>query len=93
MIFRRLYLRLTGDYPCKQLVETVTEYLEGTMPETERARFERHLEICPSCVDYVAQLRRVIDLSGRVTVDDVDALPKQAREELIEAFRAFHAAR
>jgi anti-sigma factor RsiW len=93
MIFRRLYLRLTGDYPCARLVETVTEYLEGTMPEAERARFERHLEICSSCVDYVAQLRRTIELTGRVTVDDVDALPDHARDELMDAFRAFHAQR
>ena len=29
MIFRKLYLRLIGDYPCALLVETVTEYLEA----------------------------------------------------------------
>jgi len=93
MIFRRLYLRLSGDYPCARLVETVTEYLEGTMPAPERIRFERHLQQCPSCVEYVAQLRRTIELSGRVTVDDVDALPDPARAELMDAFRAFHAGR
>jgi anti-sigma factor RsiW len=91
MIFRRWYLRITGDYPCALLVETVTEYLEGTMPEAERSRFEKHLRGCPSCDDYVAQLRRTIELSGRVTLDDVDALPEQARSDLMEAFRAFRA--
>jgi anti-sigma factor RsiW len=93
MIFRRLYLRLTGDYACARLVETVTEYLEGAMPAPERARFERHLNRCPSCQIYVAQLRRTIEQSGRVTIDDVDALPKHARDELMGAFRAFHAER
>ena len=93
MIFRKLYLRLIGDYPCAQLVETITEYLEGTMPAAERARFERHLKGCPSCQVYVEQLRRTIEQSGRVTVDDVEALPEQAREELMEAFRAFHGER
>lgn len=93
MILRKLYLRLTGDAPCALLVETVTEYLEGTMPARERARFERHLAACASCVDYVAQLRRAIALSGRITVDDVDTLPEKARQELLDAFREFHAAR
>jgi anti-sigma factor RsiW len=93
MIFRRLYLRLTGDYACQRLVETITEYLEGTMPAAERARFERHLQGCPSCQLYVEQLRCTIEQSGHVTVGDVEALPEQARDDLMEAFRAFHAGR
>lgn len=93
MIFRKLYLRLTGDYPCAQLVETITEYLEGTMPAAERARFERHLTRCPSCQEYLKQLRRTIETSGRVTAGDVEALPEQARDALLEAFRAYHSER
>lgn len=93
MIFRMLYLRLIGDYPCALLVETVTEYLDGTMPAAQQARFERHLKCCPSCQVYVEQLRRTIEQSGRVTVDDVEALPEQVRDELTQAFRAFHAER
>jgi len=93
MIFRKLFLRLTRDYPCAQLVESVTEYLEGTMPATERARFEHHLKGCPGCQIYVEQFRRTIEQSGRITVDDVESLPEQARDELLETFRVFHAER
>jgi len=86
-MFRRLHLRLTRDYPCAQLVEAATEYLEGTMGPRERSRFDRHLSICPTCVDYMAQFRRTIDLCGRLTIGDVEALPRPVREELLRAVR------
>ena len=74
----------------EKLYEALTEYLEGTMPAGERVRFDRHLSICPGCKDYFAQFRRTIELCGRITVDDVEALPAPARAELLDAFRAFH---
>jgi anti-sigma factor RsiW len=91
MIFRKAYLRLIGDYRCAQFVEVVTDYLEGTMPASERTRFERHLRRCPGCETYLDQMRRTIAACGQVTVDDVDALPSAVRTELLDAFRAYHA--
>lgn len=93
MMLRKLRLRLTGDLPCARLVELVTEYLEGTMSTRTRARFERHLGTCTACQEYLAQLRRTIELTGRLSVDDVEALPPDGREMLLEAFREFHANR
>jgi anti-sigma factor RsiW len=63
------------------------------MPAAERTRFERHLKRCASCRIYLAQFRQTIAEGGRVTVEDVEALPEQARDELMQAFRAFHAER
>ena len=31
---------------CQELVELVTEYLEGTLAVEMRARFEEHLAVC-----------------------------------------------
>ena len=93
MIFRKLRLRLTGDYPCARLVETVTDYAEGAMSARERTRFERHLTACTSCQVYLAQLRRTIEMTGKLTVDDVNMLPASARNALLETFRRFHADR
>jgi len=91
MMFRKAYLRLIGDYPCARFVEAVTEYLEGAMPAPERTRFERHLRRCAGCREYLDQLRQTIATAGRITIDDVNALPAQARDELMQAFQAFHA--
>ena len=52
------------DLDCRALVETVTDYLEGTMPARERARFEGHLLTCLGfgCANYVEQMRLTIRL-------------------------------
>ena len=43
-----------------ELVELVTSYIEGTLPDSDRGRLERHLTECSWCEDYVAQHREVI---------------------------------
>lgn len=92
-MLRTLRLRFTRDYPCARLVETVTDYFEGAMSARERARLERHLSGCAACRDYLGQLRHTIELTGRLTVDDVDALPAPARETLLDTFRKYHSGR
>jgi anti-sigma factor RsiW len=51
---------------CQELVELVTEYLEGTLPGPDRQRFEEHLAECPHCVAYLEQMRITIGLVGRL---------------------------
>jgi anti-sigma factor RsiW len=52
------------DLACNELVELVTDYVEGALPPRERARFDAHLTGCPDCVEYVAQMRRTIVAVG-----------------------------
>ena len=53
------------DLACRELVELVTDYLEGALPATERERFEAHLAECEGCDAYVEQVRATIRLAGR----------------------------
>ena len=45
---------------CRELVELVTDYLEGALPERERDSFEHHIEGCKGCHEYVRQMRETI---------------------------------
>ena len=54
----------TTELTCQELVELVTGYLEGVLTPEDRARFERHLSLCPGCVTYVDQFRETISLTG-----------------------------
>lgn len=69
---------------CKELVELITEYLEGTLSPTERTRFEAHLLGCSGCHAYVEQMRQTIHALGCLTEEHV-APP--ARDELLQLFR------
>ena len=69
---------------CKELVELVTDYLDGAMAEADRARFDAHLAICPPCVEYVAQIGRTVRTVSATWRDIEDS--RQAAE-LLEVFR------
>jgi len=41
---------------CKELVELVTDYLDGALPPELKDRFQTHLTDCDGCVEYVRQI-------------------------------------
>jgi len=73
---------------CRELVELVTDYLEGALSPAEHRRFETHLLTCRVCPRYVDQLRMTVQVLGRLTEADV---PEPARSDLLDAFRAWRA--
>jgi anti-sigma factor RsiW len=74
----------TENLTCQQLVEVITDYVEGTMPAAERERFEAHLAICPGCVTYLIQMRQTIAAVGRLRADMIDS---SAQADLLVLFR------
>ena len=73
---------------CQELVELVTDYLEGALPEEGRLRFEDHIGRCSGCKLYLEQMRQTISLLGHLPAD---ALAPEAEVELLEAFRGWRA--
>jgi anti-sigma factor RsiW len=71
---------------CRQVVELVTDYLEGAMAPADAARLEHHLARCEGCASYVEQIRMTIEAVGRIGQED---LPADTRAGLVAAFRAF----
>ena len=78
MLFRRRPLT------CQQVVELVTEYLDGVMEPRRRARFEAHLAGCDGCTNYLEQFRMTVAVIGRLDVGDV---PEPVMSDLLSAFR------
>ena len=73
---------------CQELVELVTDYLEGRLDAEDRARFEEHVGECGPCVVYIEQMRQTIAALGRLPAETVSP---QAEEELMAAFRNWRA--
>ena len=74
------------DLACKELVELVTDYLEGELPEHDRVRLEDHLAKCDGCRSYLEQMRATIELTGMLTEDQI---PAEGKQELLGVFRAW----
>ena len=74
---------------CRELVELVTDYLEGALSRRDRKRFEAHIGACDHCATYVEQMRLTIATLGRLSEESI---PQPARDELLAAFRDWKAA-
>jgi len=79
---------ITTALACQELVEIVTDYLEGALPEHDRTRFDAHILTCPGCREYVQQMRTTLQLTGRLTVESISP---GARDQLVQAFRRMKA--
>jgi anti-sigma factor RsiW len=79
----RLFRR---EMACIEVVEVVTDYLEGTMPARKRRLLEQHLTACDGCDAYLEQMRRTIETAGRLREEDI---PPELEERLLAAFESW----
>jgi anti-sigma factor RsiW len=77
-----------GALSCQEMVELVTDYLEGALPPADHSRFEAHIAGCEGCTMYLRQMREMLELLGELTTD---SLSPQAEGELLAAFRDWKA--
>ena len=69
---------------CRELVELVTDYLEGATPPAVTGRVEAHLLRCPDCPAYVEQMRRTVRALGALPRDSISPATKRG---LVRLFR------
>ena len=73
-------------FSCQELVELVTDYLEGALTPADLRRFEEHIALCDVCTEYLRQLRETIRIVGAITPED---LSPGAEAELLSVFRSW----
>ncbi|GAC1610616.1 MAG: hypothetical protein NVS3B26_18350 [Mycobacteriales bacterium] len=74
---------------CQQLVEMVTDYLEGDLSPTGRAAVEEHLAHCEHCAGYIEQVRRLLELTAGGPGDHGE-LPAELVDALTTRYRVLH---
>jgi len=73
---------------CRECVEFLMAYVDGELPPEQCASFERHMEMCPPCKDYLETYKRTVAMEkalGRQTPVDP---PPNVPEQLIQAILA-----
>ena len=82
----RFWRRRRAEDPlvCREFVELVTGYLEGTLSERDRARMDAHLAECDGCAGYLEDMRRLVG-----TLHETPEPPPEGatRDALLRAFR------
>jgi anti-sigma factor RsiW len=69
---------------CQEVVEVVTDYLEGNLAPEDVAVFEAHVVLCDGCQWYLDQMRITIAAVGRIEDEEV---PAELRDTVLAAFR------
>jgi anti-sigma factor RsiW len=69
---------------CQDVVELVTDYLEGALDPDTRSRVREHLAGCEGCEIYVEQMRRTAAALGAAGPPPLEA---SMRDRLLAAFQ------
>jgi anti-sigma factor RsiW len=71
---------------CRQVVEFLADYLDGTLDRPARAQFEAHVADCVACTDYMRSYRDTIRLARAAARDDeaaVAAMPSELVDAIV----------
>ena len=64
---------------CKEIIDLLSEYLEGDLAGGEAGDFEAHMADCPPCVDFLENLKHTRALVRGLRCDEV---PPEVQRQL-----------
>ena len=70
-------MTITQGLVCKEVVELITDYLEGVLLSEKRAQLEEHVADCPGCRNYLQQVRLTIGMLHTVAQESVFPVTKR----------------
>ena len=73
---------------CREAIDVLADYLDGTMPRDLAAELERHLADCAPCRAYLATYRKTRALGASVArVEMPEEMQERLRRFLIDGLR------
>jgi anti-sigma factor RsiW len=69
---------------CREVIDLLSDYIEGALPRDDRRRVEEHLALCEGCSTYLEQIRETIRVTGMLTEE---LIPENEKTALLKAFR------
>ena len=79
---------MTDELTCAELVEQLTDLLDGAQDADARRRTLDHLHDCEGCQEYLDQYRTVVTGLGALRVPDAGSLPESVRSTVVAGLRA-----
>jgi len=68
---------------CRELIDFIVDYLDGTLTSDERADFDAHLAVCPHCVDYLDEYRATVEAGRASYLDREGPVPDEVPADLV----------
>jgi anti-sigma factor RsiW len=73
---------------CREFTGFIMDYHAGELAAATVAAFERHLSLCPNCVQYLRQYEATVALTRAAFSDPDASVPTDVPEELVQAILA-----
>jgi hypothetical protein len=72
------------DKTCKQMSELIFRYATDRLSPSLNREFERHLKICPDCVNFLNTYKKTVSVAGAL---DSTAIPRRVRNSVLTFLR------
>ncbi|CAN5581762.1 hypothetical protein BH09PLA1_BH09PLA1_04980 [soil metagenome] len=73
---------------CRELIDFLDDYIDGTMSAPQRRAVHEHLRVCRDCVNYLNSYRATIALGRDAFADKHAPIPNDIPRELVRAMLA-----
>lgn len=88
-LMRKAKAFMFGNVPmmihCREFEEFLIDYLDGSLPKSQRLKFELHLKMCRECREYIVAFKRTIEVSKRAFADLDAPVPDDVPDDLVRA--------
>lgn len=69
---------------CKKITDLICNYLAGRLSPAVKREFERHLQMCPDCVNFLNTYKKTVSLAGTLSAGE---LPAKVRTNVLAFLR------
>jgi len=69
---------------CREITDLVLSYLTNELEPKVKREFERHLSICPDCVNFLNTYKKIVTVTKSVQQSD---LPTRVRDNILSFLR------
>ena len=69
---------------CQELTELISDYLADKLEPSLKREFEKHLSICPDCVNFLNTYKKTVSVTGAL---DFAAIPRRVRKNALAFLR------
>jgi len=68
-------------FNCKECVELLTDYLEGTLDSDTKSRLDEHLSACAPCINFVKTFEKTSEITKVLREQRVD-VPSEVQDRV-----------
>jgi hypothetical protein len=74
MARRKTAKQARADVSCKSITDLIWRYVGGRLESNLKLEFEKHLRLCPDCVNFLKTYKKTISLARSIRADALPAI-------------------